>query len=196
MPSPRQGISALSRLIGVALGLPVVVATFLLVAGCSSAFYDKQLKGVYSRQGETMTTACPIDAVTNAVAAWAKTLTNGYALYGDKEARRNPALLADDPATLFIVDKGDDLLDQWGPSSCLPSPINYYSARIIIRVMPASEGTKISVAIHGSRLAKGSELNVHTFRLNDVKTVDVRPCPADERQVLKSIASELKRTKP
>jgi len=95
--------------------------------------------------------------------------------------------LKTDPATLFMLRNGTNAIGFWGKSACLPPKQSAYWADIIIRVTPVSNGSKISVAIHGRHFVQGLAWNFHTFGFYHEKAVDLLPCPQDERQVLDEI---------
>ncbi len=111
-------------------------SVLLLLADCSCASSSgKQTQNKYSRLGESLTTSYSNRAISNAIVSWAYTLTNGYVLYGDKDARLYHRDLISDKAILYELKSHISALEAlWGTSACLPSPNSKYSADIIIRI--------------------------------------------------------------
>ena len=171
---------------------PRVLCSLLLVwgTGCASS-RDGQLNTPFSRMGESATVSNSTVAITNAIVLWSRTVTNGYVLYGDNDTRLNDTGLKTDPATLFLVRNMASGIRFWGNSACLPPEKSAYWANVIIRVLPVSEGNKVSVAIHGRHFMRGLAWNFHNFTLDHEKVADLPPCAQDERKVLNEILATL-----
>jgi hypothetical protein len=169
------------------------VVLLFCAAGCANSL-DRQSIKQFSRIGESMKASYSTATISNAIASWTKTLTNGYLLYDNDETRRKNIYLNSDSATLLMLRNGTNAVGLWGKSDCLPPDKSAYWADIIIRVTPVSDKNQISVAIHGSHFVRGLAWNMHTFGFNREKAVDLPPCPQDERQVLNAIISTLENT--
>src|SRR6266853_1015731 len=113
------------------------IGTVLLITGCLGASsLEKEAQRKYRRLGESMIVQYSEIVVSNAIISWAEALTNGYALYDNVAARRNPAFFKDDPATIFLLSNDTNAIAPWGRSACLPPSNSGYWARVIIRVLP------------------------------------------------------------
>lgn len=144
------------------------------------------------RLGESQTVSYSEEAITNAIIAWSKTLTNGYTLHDSFDTRYALIGFENDPTTFFMLDSFAPF-KYWGESACLPSGNAQFYAIVIIRVFPVPTGNKIAVAIHGRHEVGGWELNIHTFGLIKGGEANTRPCRQDERQVLDQILSTLRK---
>ena len=176
------------------------LASFSLVAalwttGClGGTSLEKEAQQKYRRSGEKKIVQYSESVVSNAIVSWATTLTNGYKLYDNPTARRNPAFFKNDPAIIFLLDNDTNGITPWGPSSCLPGSNSLYWGRIIIWVRPAVEGHEVSVAIHGRYHVAGAAWNFHTFGIDRQKAVDLPACPEDERNILNQLDAIMSRS--
>jgi len=64
---------------------------------------------------------------------------------------------------------------------------------VIIRIASIGGGNRVSVAIHGRHDVRGLVWNIHTLGFEREKSIDIPPCPQDERQVLNQILSKLRK---
>src|SRR5713226_9538859 len=123
-----------------------VVCSLLLLcgAGCASSD-DRQLMKKYSRVGESATVSNSREGITEAIALWSRTLTNGYMLYEDNNTRGHHTSLRADPATLFMLRNRSFGIGFWGKSACLPPEKSSYWAEVIIRLRSVSTNNQVSV---------------------------------------------------
>ncbi len=168
-------------------------ALLLLLATSCASSADRQITKKFSRLGESVTVPYSDTVVSNGIMAWAKTLTNGYALYDNPTARRIFTVFTNDRSTLFVLENRTNAIAPWGQSACLPTDKASYWARVIIRVRPATVGNQVSVAIHGGHFVRGLAFNIHTYEFDHEKDVDLPPCPEDERAVLSELESTMRK---
>ena len=118
----------------------VCALLLLLATGCASSA-DRQIIKKFSRLGESVTVPYGEVAVSNAVASWARTLTNGYVLLDDRATRLKHMSLTNDSGILFSLRNGTNFIGGWGNSACLPPEKSSYWAEIIISVRPVTVGS-------------------------------------------------------
>ncbi len=171
-----------------------VIAVGVWMTGCLGASsLEKEAQRRYSRRGESMTVLFSREVVSNAIVSWALTLTNGYVLYDNANARRIYTAFTNDLSNVFVLENKTNAIAPWGRSTCLPSDKSFYWAKVVIRVFPIAGSVRVSVAIHGRHDVRGLAWNIHTFEFDRQKDVDLPPCPQDERQVLDEILSTLRK---
>lgn len=160
-------------------------AASLFVFGCANGG-DYQN---YRRVGETKLVSTDTVSLSNAVVAWSGSLTNGYSLLRDDEARRSfIGLLLNDPSyTYFKLMNKTNTVAPWGLSACDSSAPPPFFTVVVTRIHPASNGTSLAAAMHSSRVsAKGIGFNIHTgFERGGI--IDLAPCPKDEQALIRQI---------
>src|SRR5437773_4497190 len=136
-------------------------AASLFVLGCASGggYHN------YRRLGETKVVSTDTVGLSNVVVAWGGSLTNGYSLLYDDQARRSfIGLLLNDPScTYFMLMNKTNTVAPWGFSACNGSKADPFFTVVVIRIHPASNGTSLAVAMHSSRVTtKRIGFNIHT----------------------------------
>jgi len=160
-------------------------AASLFVFGCANGGGYQN----YRRLGETKVVSTDTVGLSNAVVAWSGSLTNGYSLLRDDEARRSfIGLLLNDPSyTYFMLMNKTNTVAPWGFSACDGSTPHPFFTVVVIRIHPAGNGTSLAVAMHSSRVAtRGIGFNIHTgFERGGI--INLAPCPQDELEALRKI---------
>jgi hypothetical protein len=166
----------------------LLAVSSIVAIGCASVGGDHN----YRRLGETTLVSTSMVGVSNAVVRWAGTLTNGYSLLCDAEARHSYVGLVfkDDPRVVFMLLNEKDSVAPWGRSACQKRGQGLFYATIIIRLQALNEGTKIAVAVHESQVTDRIGFNVHTG-FERGRNIDLAPCSADERAVISELELRL-----
>jgi len=166
----------------------------VLMVGCVGASsLQKEAQKKYSRPGESIIVPYSKEVVSNAIVSWSTELTNHYPLFDETKSRLVYNVFTNDPSTIFVLDNEVNRFAPWGEYACLPASKSSYWATVIIRIASIGGGNRVSVAIHGRHDVRGLVWNIHTLGFEREKSIDIPPCPQDERQVLNQILSKLRK---